>query len=151
MLVEKYSSSSSASLKPLSPASNRCSAGASWLRNRSLKCTTRRKTFYKRSPALRACLYQVWSFQRCCRVLRRSRLTRRRCLSSWQKVTVVLNTVCFRVANAFLCTSSTTSVHLAGSLQRAPFHSLRDNEIGDEGGVALGDALKVNSTLQTLE
>ena len=29
-------------------------------------------------------------------------------------------------------------------------HSLDINGIGDEGGVALGDALKVNKTLQTL-
>ena len=29
-------------------------------------------------------------------------------------------------------------------------HSLDGNKIGDEGGVALGEALKVNNTLQTL-
>ena len=29
-------------------------------------------------------------------------------------------------------------------------HSLDGNEIGDRGGVALGEALKVNRTLQTL-
>ena len=29
-------------------------------------------------------------------------------------------------------------------------HSLDGNVIGDEGGVALGEALKVNKTLQTL-
>ena len=30
-------------------------------------------------------------------------------------------------------------------------HSLERNRIGDNGGVALGEALKVNKTLQTLE
>ena len=30
-------------------------------------------------------------------------------------------------------------------------HSLGGNRIRDEGGVALGEALKVNKTLQTLE
>ena len=29
-------------------------------------------------------------------------------------------------------------------------HSLDGNRIGDEGGVAVGEALKVNKTLQTL-